>query len=120
MINFLTRDEGHIISDIGRIAYNAGGTAGWEVDNYSTNSLGYANVIVIRSMFGKRSNESPYLMPWGGTAAADAIFQKQLRDAPAVTSGRLINLNHQVQIIMRVITREMDAATKLRPDNLQA
>jgi hypothetical protein len=36
------------------------------------------------------------------------------------SSGRLINMNHQVQVIMRVITREMDAAAKLRPDNLQA
>lgn len=36
------------------------------------------------------------------------------------SSGRLINMNHQIQIIMRVITREMDAAAKLRPDNLQA
>jgi hypothetical protein len=36
------------------------------------------------------------------------------------TSGRLINMNHQIQIIMRVITREMDSASKLRPDNLQA
>jgi hypothetical protein len=29
-------------------------------------------------------------------------------------------MSHQIQIIMRVITREMDAAAKLRPDNLQA
>jgi len=36
------------------------------------------------------------------------------------STGRLINMNHQVQIIMRVITREMDSAAKLRPDNLQA
>ena len=36
------------------------------------------------------------------------------------SSGRLINMNHQIQIIMRVITREMDSAAKLRPDNLQA
>ena len=39
---------------------------------------------------------------------------------PSLTSGRLINLNHQVQIILRVITRDMDAAARLRPDNLQA
>jgi len=36
------------------------------------------------------------------------------------SAGRLINMNHQIQIIMRVITREMDSASKLRPDNLQA
>ena len=37
-----------------------------------------------------------------------------------LSAGRLINMNHQIQIIMRVITREMDSASKLRPDNLQA
>jgi hypothetical protein len=31
-----------------------------------------------------------------------------------------MNMNHQIQIILRVITRDMDATTKLRPDNLQA
>jgi len=36
------------------------------------------------------------------------------------SAGRMINMNHQIQIIMRVITREMDSAAKLRPDNLQA
>ena len=36
------------------------------------------------------------------------------------SAARMINMNHQIQIIMRVITREMDSAAKLRPDNLQA
>ncbi len=36
------------------------------------------------------------------------------------STGRLINMNHQIQIILRVITRDMDAAAHLRPDNLQA
>ena len=36
------------------------------------------------------------------------------------SAGRLINMNRQIQIIMRVITRDMDSAAKLRPDNLQA
>lgn len=36
------------------------------------------------------------------------------------SAGRMINMNHQIQVIMRVITREMDSASKLRPDNLQA
>jgi hypothetical protein len=36
------------------------------------------------------------------------------------SAGRLINMNRQIQVIMRVITREMDSAAKLRPDNLQA
>jgi hypothetical protein len=38
--------------------------------------------------------------------------------SPAVASGRLLNLSHQIQLIFRVITRDMDSATRLRPDNL--
>ena len=50
-----------------------------------------------------------------GSAAAYTV-----RAGLIPSAGRLINMNHQIQIIMRVITREMDSAAKLRPDNLQA
>jgi len=43
-----------------------------------------------------------------------------VRAAMIPSAGRLINMNHQIQIILRVITRDMDSAAKLRPDNLQA
>jgi hypothetical protein len=36
----------------------------------------------------------------------------------ALTTGRLLNQSHQVQIAMRVITRELDSTGVLRPDNL--
>jgi hypothetical protein len=52
-----------------------------------------------------------------GFGAADTYT---VRAGLIPSAGRLININHQVQIIMRVITREMDSAAKLRPDNLQA
>lgn len=52
-----------------------------------------------------------------GYASADTY---RVRAGLIPTAGRLINMNHQVQIILRVITREMDSAAKLRPDNLQA
>jgi hypothetical protein len=32
-------------------------------------------------------------------------------------TGRLLNLSHQVQVALRVITREQDATGFLRPDN---
>jgi len=35
----------------------------------------------------------------------------------AMSSGRLINMNHQTQVVLRVITRDMDSASRLRPDN---
>jgi hypothetical protein len=53
-----------------------------------------------------------------GTFSAGAVYTVRAGLIPS--AGRLINMNHQIQIIMRVITREMDSAAKLRPDNLQA
>jgi len=53
-----------------------------------------------------------------GTFASAALYTARAGLIPS--AGRLINMNHQIQIIMRVITREMDSAAKLRPDNLQA
>ena len=53
-----------------------------------------------------------------GTSFSSVTFTVVAGTIPS--AGRLINMNHQIQIIMRVITREMDSAAKLRPDNLQA
>jgi hypothetical protein len=53
-----------------------------------------------------------------GTFAGSVVYT--VTAGTLLSAGRLINMNHQIQIIMRVITREMDSASKLRPDNLQA
>jgi len=53
-----------------------------------------------------------------GSFGSAAVYTVRAGLVPS--AGRLINMNHQIQIIMRVITREMDSAAKLRPDNLQA
>jgi hypothetical protein len=53
-----------------------------------------------------------------GSFGSPAVYTVTAGTIPS--AGRLINMNHQIQVIMRVITREMDSASKLRPDNLQA
>jgi hypothetical protein len=53
-----------------------------------------------------------------GSFGSAAIYTVTAGTIPS--AGRMINMNHQIQVIMRVITREMDSASKLRPDNLQA
>lgn len=105
---FLTRDEGHLVSDIGQITNSAA--------DFTTgpNAVGYANGIVIRNNFVDPSTGSTSVSSWV-TAIGAAV-----NTDPTFTKGRLINMNHQIQIILRVITRDMDATTKLRPDNLQA
>ena len=107
LISFLTRPEGHLVSDVGRITGSSTYADG-------SNTAGYANGIIIRNSFLDPVSGATTVFPWVGSIAAT------VNSNPVITAGRLINMNHQSQIIMRVITREMDAAAKLRPDNLQA
>ena len=44
-------------------------------------------------------------------------------NAPATTDvtytgAKLINLTHQTNLVFRIITRELDSAARVRPDNL--
>lgn len=117
-INFITRSEGHLVSDIGLCSPGAGAgdplvyTAG-------PNAIGYANSIIIRNNFADPTAGFTAVAKWGGSTDTNDTFTAALLSNPSAT-GRFINLNHQIQIILRIITRDMDAAARLRPDNLQA
>lgn len=111
LASFLTRPEGHLISDIGIVT---GGASPAYIDG--ANRLGFANGIIIRNSFPEPTTGLVALNTWASGLAANSVFVNN----PSTTAGRLINMSHQIQIIMRVITREMDSAAKLRPDNLQA
>ena len=114
--SFLNRSEGHIICDIGRAETISAALAFRDGPNVA----GYANAIIIRGSFADPTTGSTSLRNFGGTSSTNSTFKGQLVSTPAVSAGRLINMNHQIQIIFRVITREMDSAANLRPDNLQA
>jgi hypothetical protein len=107
LIGFLTRPEGHLVSDVGVI-----GTG----PNYTTgaNTVGYSNGIILRNDFNDPTTGATGVKSWVTSIGA------AVNTNPVVATGRLLNMNKQMQIIMRVITREMDSAAKLRPDNLQA
>jgi hypothetical protein len=109
VVQFLTRSEGHLVSDIGIVT---GGGSPTYADG--ANTTGYANSIIIRNSFQDPTTGATTVNSWVTAIGAT------VNSNPSLTSGRLINLNHQVQIILRVITRDMDAASRLRPDNLQA
>jgi len=109
LISFLTREEGHLVSNVGLVT-----NPGTITFNDGSNTAGYANGIIIRNSFADPTTGSTTVAPWVSAIAAS------VNSNPTLTTGRLMNMNHQIQIIMRVITREMDAAAKLRPDNLQA
>jgi hypothetical protein len=111
LISFLERPEGHLVVQIA--SQSAATTV---VDG--ANNVGYANYIIIRSRMSDPLK--------GGTApdtygkldgTANNTFLNTLT-ATAGATGRLINLSHQTTLVFRVITRDLDATTRLRPDNM--
>ena len=127
--NFLTRSTGHIVVDTG---YNSvSGTAmtfydgGYQTTSvpagtYSSNKLGYSNFIIIRNNFADPTTGATSVVALNATLLAqiNPATLSAGNPGPGFSSGRLLNLNHQVQLVFRVITRDMDSAARLRPDNM--
>jgi len=110
---FIQRTTGHVVVDVGRF-YKTGGT-----NYYATggNTQGYCNYVIIRNNFADPTTGSTSLQLWGGNSTANTALINSL-PAGHLATGRFINLNHQTQFVLRVITRDMDAASRLRPDNM--
>ena len=113
-LNYINRSEGHIVVDIAQ-AYLKSTTFTFKT---GSNKVAYSNFIIIRNNFNDPSTGSTSLVNFGGSSALSSAFFNGLKLTPGLTSGRLLNLSHQIQVIFRVITRDMDSATRLRPDNL--
>jgi hypothetical protein len=82
----------------------------------NVNVVGYANYIIVRNRFGDPTTGSVALSPFGG--AANNTTLATFLQTNTFTSGKLINLSHQTQLIFRVVTRDYDSASLMRPDNL--
>jgi hypothetical protein len=77
------------------------------------NDVGYANMVVIQARYYDPTTGSVSLFPFGTEFGATlAAFGVSLQ-----TPIRAINLNRQLQLVFRIITREMDSLPQLRPDN---
>jgi len=77
------------------------------------NEVGYANVLVIPARMQDPTTGS--ILPWSfgsGLGGALATFGAGLQ-----SPIRLMNLNKQVSLVFRIVTREMDALPGLRPEN---
>lgn len=111
-LNFLQNPQGLLVVNIG---YLAGGSY------YSgPNSVGYANYIIVDARYtDPTTSGSTTVSPFGGNTTVAGNFDTAISAvANKVSSGGVINLSHQTQVVFRVITRDMDAASRLRPDNL--
>jgi hypothetical protein len=79
---------------------------------------------VVRGKFSDPTTGSTTTTSLGGLADSSvpgslvANSLTEFLNANTMTYGRLLNQSHQVQVSMRVITREMDPTSVLRPDNL--
>lgn len=111
LIAFLQRPEGHLVV---QIAYST--SAPDYIDG--PNAVGYANYIIIRSKMVNPSTGSTAVDTFGNlSSTANQTFLNTLTPTDGAT-GRLINLSHQTTLVFRVITRDLDPTTRLRPDNV--
>ena len=101
---FLQSEDGHMVVDTATTAADG------------NNVAGYSKYIIIRSKFGDPTTGSTSVAPFGG-AASNAALSTFLKTNTFAT-GRLINLSHQTQLIFRIVTREYDPGSLVRPDNL--
>jgi hypothetical protein len=114
-LSYINRSEGHIVVDIAQVYLSSTSVFTFKT---GSNKLGYSNFIIIRNKFNDPTTGSTSLVSYGGSSTLNTAFMNAIKIAPGLASGRLLNLSHQIQVIFRVITRDMDSATRLRPDNL--
>ena len=119
-LSYIQQDAGFLVVDTGVITgtglssvFQSGGTN-------SYNSQGYANAILVRGKFVDPTIAGG-LLPATLGGIVDTYASGNLSHFltnTALVTGRLLNQSHQVQLAMRVITRELDSTGILRPDNL--
>jgi hypothetical protein len=114
---YLQQDSGLVVVDTGVITNVTTGTSAKFTNSY--NSQGYANAILVRGKFADPDTGIFTPVSLGGVAddySATSLSKYLVNNT--LSAGRLLNQSHQVQVAMRVITRELDSTGILRPDNL--
>ena len=114
LLAFLMNPNGISVVDT---AYNTSTTLLAE----GSNKAGYSRFIIVRSQFNDPTTGATTVAPFGGAADNTALstYLKTANNASGIfTSGRIINLSHQTQLIFRIVTREYDSTALVRPDNL--
>jgi hypothetical protein len=92
------------------------------------NNAGYSRFIILRGKFYDPTLGNTSIQPYGNTAdnsvlslnihGVSAYGGSKLVPSPAIVPGRLINFSKQTHLIFRVVTREYDSSSLVRPDNL--
>jgi hypothetical protein len=107
--NWVNRPEGHIIVNT---AYTDNSTIPPSLKN-GVNDVGYANFIILQAPYQDPSTGSTSLQSFGDDFGRTLSTYGSNLASPI----RLINLNKQLNLVFRIITREMDSLPQIRPDN---
>ena len=145
LINFIQNSEGLLVAGTAWIrpitsaeitANNGGvnvgnGLPGTTVNQVlidGCNNAGYSKYIILRGKFYDPTLGNTSINPYGNQADNSVVSLNMngvssyggsiLSPSPAIVPGRLINLSKQTQLIFRVVTREYDSTSLVRPDNL--
>jgi hypothetical protein len=85
------------------------------------NAVGYSNILILRSRFdnptdGSTGRTNSY---FGGALAQETELEQRINGQPTTeASAGLINLSRQTHVVLRVITRDLDGSSNIRPDNV--
>ena len=104
--NWINRIEGHTV--LGS-AYSS--TLSTLQDGF--NDVGYANFLVIPALYQDPSTGSTLPSSFGANLGATLNAFGASLQSPV----RLMNMNKQISLVFRIITREMDSLPQLRPEN---
>lgn len=114
LLNWLQTNDHLVVG----VAYNRRSAAGVSYYTDGNNTVGYANYIIIQSRFNDPTTGSILPTVFGGlNSAGNDTFLSGLC-GNKLTAGKFINLSHQTHLVFRVITRDLDSTSRLRPDNL--
>jgi hypothetical protein len=110
-VQWINRNEGHTVIST---AYTSSTAGPLGVGSY--NDVGYANIIIIQARYNDPTTGSVTLNTFSGMASgiSDILYNNR---STLQSPRRLIDINKQLTLVFRVITREMDALPQLRPDN---
>jgi hypothetical protein len=84
-----------------------------------SNSVGYANWIIVRNRFENPTDGGTSLEYFTGSSGGDAELASDLVTFPVgYEKGGILNLSRQVQLTIRIVTREYDLTSNVRADNV--
>ena len=112
---WLEREDGHVVMGI---AYSDLSSGSVVVDG--ANACGYANYLIIRNRFldPVAGGCERYLFAEGAMAEESLAEEVAAYGSSGYQKGGVLNLSRQVQLFLRIITRDFDAASNTRPDNV--